>query len=144
MKNDITWERTDNSEQDSSPGKLAGLQSKTFPHSSFLIPHSPGTLESPQSKAPTWRLFEETSVKLPSKGTMITLHRLKDWLDEELAQEKKSSKGSRLHILRAELRAITRVINYINMTYTYIPKEHIKEILEMCNEQLAIQLAERK
>jgi hypothetical protein len=69
---------------------------------------------------------------------MITLHRLKDWLDEELTQEKKSAKGSRLHILRAELRAITRVINYINMTYTYIPKEHIKEILEMCNEELAM------
>jgi hypothetical protein len=138
MKNEVRA-RQAVPQQDSSPGNFAGSQSKAFPHSSFLIPHSPGTLESSQSKtAPTWRLFEETSVKLPSKGTMITLHRLKDWLDEELAQEKKSSKGSRLHILRAELRAITRVINYINMTYTYIPKEHIKEILEMCNEELAV------
>jgi hypothetical protein len=44
---------------------------------------------------------------------MITLHRLKDWLDEQIEEEKKSVKGSRLHILRAELRAITRVIKYL-------------------------------
>jgi hypothetical protein len=180
MKNDTTWEHSDNSEQDkqqaaSSHGKLVGSRSKT----PSPIPHSPSPLRSKTSalcsllsalssgsrrKTITHlrsllsaRLHGNqprhltkahflpfpfsllpsapssfSKMKLPNQHTIRVLLVRKAWLTGQLEGGKQGKEiPSRLkNYLNAESNALTRVIDFTNMMFKYIPdKQMLQEIL---------------
>jgi hypothetical protein len=130
MKNDMTWECTDNSEINKqqaarSHGNLVGLRSKT----PFPIPHSPspspGTLADSQSKTPSSIIHNPSSI--PNAKTISTLQRRKAYITNKLARMRAVPQQKKAWLYE-EATALTRILHFLFVMLKTVPPDQLEKL----------------
>jgi hypothetical protein len=108
MKNNITWERSDNSEQNK--------QQAT---------RSPGTLEGLQTKNPSSITHNPSSI--PNAKTISTLQRRKTYIINKLARMRKIPQQKKAWLYE-EAAALTRVLHFLFVMLKTVPPEQLEKL----------------